>query len=227
MRAAKHLVHSPVAVENPTDRGTLSFRRARAGVVTAVAVQCAPRPASIQLAFLAVPSFAAVRSVLSLAKRRLGEVLSACEFLDAASMAMAVEFLPGAADPLRPRQGQQQQEQQQGGTDSRAGSGGGCDGADSGTGQPPFYMLIETHGSDAAHDAKKLERFLEAAMAEGLVGDGTIAGSDAQAASIWRVREGVTEALTRRGEGGWAREGGKRVMPLHCLAYFLPLGTFG
>jgi len=61
-------------------------------------------------------------------------------------------------------------------------------------------MLIETHGSDSAHDAAKLEGFLEAAMEGGWVVDGTIAGSDAQAVGIWRVREGVTEALVRRGE---------------------------
>jgi D-2-hydroxyglutarate dehydrogenase len=60
-------------------------------------------------------------------------------------------------------------------------------------------MVIETHGSDAALDAAKLDAFLEAAMADGLVTDGTVAASAAQAAAIWRVREGVTEALNRRG----------------------------
>lgn len=38
-------------------------------------------------------------------------------------------------------------------------------------------------------------------MAAGSVVDGTLAESQAQAAAIWRVREGVTESLQRR--GGW------------------------
>lgn len=37
-------------------------------------------------------------------------------------------------------------------------------------------------------------------MTEGSVDNGTLAESQAQAAAIWRVREGVTESLQRRGE---------------------------
>jgi hypothetical protein len=41
----------------------------------------------------------------------------------------------------------------------------------------------------------------QAVMEQGSVENGTLADSQAQAAAIWRVREGVTEALQRR--GGW------------------------
>lgn len=37
----------------------------------------------------------------------------------------------------------------------------------------PFYMLIETQGSDNVHDEEKLNKFLESAMEQGLVLDGT------------------------------------------------------
>jgi hypothetical protein len=37
-------------------------------------------------------------------------------------------------------------------------------------------------------------------MARGWVEDGTLADSSSQSAGIWRVREGITEALVRRGE---------------------------
>lgn len=37
----------------------------------------------------------------------------------------------------------------------------------------PFYMLIETHGSNNAHDEEKLNTFLEDVMGEGTVLDGT------------------------------------------------------
>lgn len=38
----------------------------------------------------------------------------------------------------------------------------------------PFYMLIETSGSDAKHDEEKLSKFLDTAMSEGAVLDGTV-----------------------------------------------------
>lgn len=38
----------------------------------------------------------------------------------------------------------------------------------------PFYMLIETHGSNNDHDQEKLNTFLEEVMASGLVLNGTV-----------------------------------------------------
>lgn len=71
------------------------------GVVTAVAIQCAPKPSSVQVAFLQCPSFAAVQQVLAQAKRQLGEILSAVEFLDSGSLALATSLLPGVSNPLQ------------------------------------------------------------------------------------------------------------------------------
>lgn len=42
----------------------------------------------------------------------------------------------------------------------------------------PFYVLIETSGSNSTHDEEKLNNFLEQAMASGLVTDGTVATDD-------------------------------------------------
>ena len=39
----------------------------------------------------------------------------------------------------------------------------------------PFYVLIETSGSMAAHDEEKLSLFLERVLEQGLVADGTVA----------------------------------------------------
>jgi D-2-hydroxyglutarate dehydrogenase len=102
----------------------------------------------VQLAFLSCPSFGAVQQVLKHAKQSLGEILSAVEFLDQESMNMATQYLPGVSNPLTqagPDAAQQQQQQQQGGEEQ-----GG-----------PFYMVVETQGSNAAHDKEKLEGFLE------------------------------------------------------------------
>lgn len=42
-------------------------------------------------------------------------------------------------------------------------------------GEFPFYMLIETAGSNGTHDEEKLNAFLEAAMGGGTVLDGAVA----------------------------------------------------
>lgn len=128
----------------------------------------------MQLAFLACDSFGHVQQTLLLARRRLGEILSAVEFLDSESMAMVTAHLPDCRNPLE-------------------GSAAGSSAAG------PFYMLIETHGSNEVHDGQKLEAFLEEASSSGAVQDGLLAQSGAQADAVWRVREGVTESLVRRG----------------------------
>ncbi len=63
----------------------------------------------------------------------------------------------------------------------------------------PFYMVVETSGSNAHHDAEKMDLFLQHVMDEGLVVDGTMAQDDTQAAGIWRVRECISEALKHAG----------------------------
>ncbi|CAI5963583.1 unnamed protein product [Closterium sp. NIES-64] len=66
-------------------------------------------------------------------------------------------------------------------------------------GEYPFYVLIETSGSNPDHDRTKLDAFLEGVMEAGAVEDGTVAHDSTQAAAIWHLREGVAEALQRAG----------------------------
>ncbi|KAL4861290.1 hypothetical protein BDV12DRAFT_191181 [Aspergillus spectabilis] len=66
-------------------------------------------------------------------------------------------------------------------------------------GEYPFYCLVETSGSNAEHDMEKLEAFLESIMGEGIVADGVLAQDETQFQSIWRWREGITEALSHLG----------------------------
>ncbi|XP_028250745.1 D-2-hydroxyglutarate dehydrogenase, mitochondrial isoform X2 [Parambassis ranga] len=63
----------------------------------------------------------------------------------------------------------------------------------------PFYIVIETSGSDPKHDAEKLHNFLEEAMASSLVSDGTVATEESKIKALWSMRERVTEALTHDG----------------------------
>ncbi|XP_056445861.1 D-2-hydroxyglutarate dehydrogenase, mitochondrial [Gadus chalcogrammus] len=63
----------------------------------------------------------------------------------------------------------------------------------------PFYIVIETSGSNSAHDEEKLHSFLEEAMTSSLVTDGTVASDDTKVKALWSMRERVTEALTHDG----------------------------
>lgn len=66
-------------------------------------------------------------------------------------------------------------------------------------GEYPFYVLIETSGSNSEHDMAKLESFLEHIMSEGIVADGVLAQDETQFQSLWRWREGITESLSHLG----------------------------
>nr|XP_020642070.1 D-2-hydroxyglutarate dehydrogenase, mitochondrial [Pogona vitticeps]XP_020642071.1 D-2-hydroxyglutarate dehydrogenase, mitochondrial [Pogona vitticeps] len=62
--------------------------------------------------------------------------------------------------------------------------------------ESPFYVLIETSGSNSAHDEEKLSHFLEHVMASNLVIEGTLASEDKKIKALWALRERITEALT-------------------------------
>ncbi|CAK9437920.1 uncharacterized protein LODBEIA_P22980 [Lodderomyces beijingensis] len=67
------------------------------------------------------------------------------------------------------------------------------------SGQYPFYVLIETSGSNKEHDDEKLETFLGGAMENGLVEDGIIAQDESQIQSLWSWRESIPESSTMNG----------------------------
>src|SRR5579862_8062529 len=65
----------------------------------------------------------------------------------------------------------------------------------------PWYVLVEMSSSEAQSGLKgTLEQFLSEVMEKGLVKDGVIATSSAQAKDLWRIREGLVEA--QKHEGG-------------------------
>nr|XP_004667859.1 D-2-hydroxyglutarate dehydrogenase, mitochondrial isoform X1 [Jaculus jaculus]XP_045004123.1 D-2-hydroxyglutarate dehydrogenase, mitochondrial isoform X1 [Jaculus jaculus] len=65
--------------------------------------------------------------------------------------------------------------------------------------ESPFYVLIETSGSSAEHDAEKLGSFLEQVLGSGLVTDGTMATDQKKIQMLWALRERITEALSHDG----------------------------
>ena len=65
-------------------------------------------------------------------------------------------------------------------------------------------MLIETSGTNAAHDAEKLAAFLETQLTASSsspapVTDGTIAQDATQQKALWVLREHITDALGKQG----------------------------
>ena len=60
----------------------------------------------------------------------------------------------------------------------------------------PYYVVTEFASDDEATEAAAMAAF-EHCMEQGWVADGVISQSDAQAQQIWRLREGITEAVAR------------------------------
>lgn len=143
------------------------------GIITKVAIACPIKSSSINTAVVKVGTFDEVRKLMLLSKQRLGEILSAYEFMDCESVTMATKHLSHISNPL------------------------GQDDSDR-----SCYVLIETAGSDPDHDRAKLDRFVEEAFESGLASDGVIAESETQADALWELRESLPEAVAKAGHGG-------------------------
>jgi FAD/FMN-containing dehydrogenase len=61
-------------------------------------------------------------------------------------------------------------------------------------GEHPYYVVTEFDAVDEHAQEAALAAF-EQGMQQGLIRDGVIAQSDAQATALWRLREGITESL--------------------------------
>jgi FAD/FMN-containing dehydrogenase len=64
-------------------------------------------------------------------------------------------------------------------------------------GDHPYYVVTEFDAADERQQEAALAAF-EQALEQGWVSDGVIAQSEAQAAALWRLREGITESLAPR-----------------------------
>ncbi|XP_026751276.2 D-2-hydroxyglutarate dehydrogenase, mitochondrial-like [Galleria mellonella] len=63
----------------------------------------------------------------------------------------------------------------------------------------PFYVLVETQGSNEVHDEEKLTKFLSKEMESGLILDGTVTSEPAKMNTIWTLRESISGAGLARG----------------------------
>lgn len=82
------------AISQPPGSGLL------AGIITKVAMQCAPDLPFKATAFMAVPSFEHVQTAHALARQHFCQTLSAFEFLDRASIDLVIEHVSEVQPPF-------------------------------------------------------------------------------------------------------------------------------
>uniref|UniRef100_K7K4A8 FAD-binding PCMH-type domain-containing protein n=1 Tax=Glycine max TaxID=3847 RepID=K7K4A8_SOYBN len=70
------------------------------GIVTKVSILTPPKLSSVNVAFLACKDYSSCQKLLQEAKGKLGEILSAFEFLDVQSMNLVLNHMEGARNPL-------------------------------------------------------------------------------------------------------------------------------
>jgi len=147
------------------------------GVITAVALQCPTYPMSQQTALLACETYDQVLQVLKLAKRNLSEILAALEFMDQTVVRLLLENVRRI--PLVDTNNDST-------TDGDA---------------YPFYLLVETHGSNIEHDQEKMQNILSTLLEDGHVIDGVLAQDESQRQQIWTIRESANPSFTALGYG--------------------------
>ncbi|WP_459614824.1 FAD-binding oxidoreductase [Bordetella sp. 2513F-2] len=67
-------------------------------------------------------------------------------------------------------------------------------------GRHPYHALVELSDTEPGGLAERLERVLGAALDDGLIADGAVAGSEAQSQAMWKLREGISQAQVRAGK---------------------------
>lgn len=70
------------------------------GIVTKVSILTPPKLSSVNIAFLACNDYSSCQKLLMEAKRKLGEILSAFEFLDTEAMNLVLHQFDGVRNPL-------------------------------------------------------------------------------------------------------------------------------
>lgn len=142
------------------------------GIITGISILTPTIPRNVNVSFLAVRSFKDIEIVFQRAKSELNEILSAFEFMDYQSMQLTKKHLKQVDETL----------------------GFPLDN------EYPFYLLIETSGSNKDHDDSKLEKFLEDIMEDEIVIDGTMAQGVNEIETLWKWREMIPESC--QDEGG-------------------------
>ncbi len=139
------------------------------GIITAASLHVPIKPNSVNVILLAVEDFKQVQHIYQAAKQGFGEILSAFEFFDRECLDLVLKHSSRATYPFENNQ------------------------------KFPFYVLIETHGSNAQHDEQKLYSFFENVLEKQHAVDGTLAFDEVKAKNLWSLREDISESLRKEG----------------------------
>jgi FAD/FMN-containing dehydrogenase len=63
----------------------------------------------------------------------------------------------------------------------------------------PFYVLVETQGSNQEHDDQKLSALMEHLMEYDVIQDGVLAQDESQSKQFWNLRETIAESCGKAG----------------------------
>ncbi|KAJ7169691.1 FAD-binding domain-containing protein [Mycena filopes] len=142
------------------------------GIITGVSILTPPSPQASNNVILALPHFDNVQPLYRTVKRQLSEILSAFEFIDRTAYDLAVKHGQGRA------------------LSDEDVEGAAC------------FVLVETSGGRREHDEEKLTDLLTDLLeAETpLINTGVLSQNPAQFSSLWALREGVTEAVSKEGK---------------------------
>ena len=174
------------------------------GVITKVSMHVPPAPAAVNVALVGLDSFEKVKRMVGRTRGRLGEILSAMELIDGESMEMVVGKKEwGLRNPLAASSAAAPSAAAAAAATTTAaaavGTEGGSEGGREGGSPYPFYMLLETSGSNEEHDKAKLEDLLTLALEEDIIADGALAQDVGQANDIWKLRELIPVAIEEEG----------------------------
>jgi len=143
------------------------------GIVTAASIQVPVKPQAVNVALLALPSFEHAQQLYVKARTHLGEILSAFEFFDRECFHLVLKHHKTAQNPFNTSAGEDH----------------------------PFYVLIETHGSNGEHDESKLTQFLSSVIEEQVATDGTLGLDESNKQALWLLRESISESIKKEGLG--------------------------
>ncbi|CAG8663549.1 3283_t:CDS:10, partial [Dentiscutata erythropus] len=147
------------------------------GIITGVSILTPRRPKSVNVAVFCLNSFQNVQEAFIISKGELTEILSGVEY-----EVLKISFEFWDIHSLRLVKNHLFQETKFPLEDKY-----------------PFYVLVETSGSNKDHNEEKLHNFMEILMEKGVVEDGVVAQDNTQLQNLWSIREGIPEAGSKSG----------------------------